>query len=309
VSAAEATLERLRGASARLRRRPARERLGALRARLTPQLRRRLLAGAVGVFALFAVYHLWIRDMSLFAVDKVEVTGVNSSDAARVRAALTTAGHTMTTLHVDRGALNRAVEGFPVVRELEVSTDFPHGLRVHVVEHHPVAIAVTSAGRLPVAADGTILRNIPIRAKLPSFDVEGTIGEDALTDGDALASAAIAGAAPAELRSRIEEIHRESDRGLVATLRDGPELIFGNGRRLHAKWFAAARVLADLEARGASYVDVRIPGRPAAGGLPAETVAPVAPAGVQAQEPTVAPEATQQATPPSTSTTPSVTTP
>ncbi|MET0811192.1 MAG: hypothetical protein ABWY65_08780, partial [Thermoleophilaceae bacterium] len=58
-----------------------------------------------------------------------------------------------------------------------------------------------------------------------------------------------------------------------------PELIFGDARRARAKWAAAARVLADPEARGASYIDLRIPGRPAAGGLPAETVAPVAPAG------------------------------
>ena len=39
------------------------------------------------------------------------------------------------------------------------------------------------------------------------------------------------------------------------------------------------RILADPEAAGASYIDVRLPGRPAAGGLPAETLAPVAPAG------------------------------
>jgi hypothetical protein len=48
---------------------------------------------------------------------------------------------------------------------------------------------------------------------------------------------------------------------------------------VRAKWAAAARVLADLEASGASYVDLRIPGRPAVGGLEAETITPVAPAG------------------------------
>ena len=40
-----------------------------------------------------------------------------------------------------------------------------------------------------------------------------------------------------------------------------------------------ARVLADPDAAGATYIDVRLPGRPAAGGLPAATLAPVAPAG------------------------------
>ena len=81
------------------------------------------------------------------------------------------------------------------------------------------------------------------------------------------------------LRARIEDVQRRSDDGYVAELRDGPELIFGAATRLRAKWAAAARVLADLEARGATYVDLRIPSRPAVGGLAATTVAPVAPAG------------------------------
>ena len=63
----------------------------------------------------------------------------------------------------------------------------------------------------------------------------------------------------------------------MVELRDGPELIFGDPTRARAKWTAAARVLADPKAEGASYVDVRIPGRPAAGGLTDETVAPVTP--------------------------------
>ncbi len=67
--------------------------------------------------------------------------------------------------------------------------------------------------------------------------------------------------------------------GLVVTLHEGPELIFGDATHMDAKWVAATRVLADPEAEGASYVDVRLPGRPAAGGLPAATVTPVAPAG------------------------------
>ena len=46
----------------------------------------------------------------------------------------------MTTLHVDREKLERSVAGYPVVRDLEISPDFPHGLRVHVIEHQPAAI-------------------------------------------------------------------------------------------------------------------------------------------------------------------------
>jgi cell division protein FtsQ len=246
--------------------------------RMSPRLRRRLLALALAGLALTAGYLLWLRDSSLVAVERVEVTGVTSSDAGRVSAALTRAARDMTTLHVDREALDRAVAGYPVVRKLEVTPDFPHGLRVHVIEYQPAAIAVSDAGRVPVAGDGTILRGVKVAGQLPTVDVDGALGTDSLLDSTARGGAAVAGGAPAVLRRRIVDIERRPDDGYVAELRDGPELIFGAASRLRAKWAAAARVLADLESRGATYVDLRIPGRPAVGGLAAATLDPVAPA-------------------------------
>jgi cell division protein FtsQ len=50
-------------------------------------------------------------------------------------------------------------------------------------------------------------------------------------------------------------------------MNDGPKLYFGGAARLEAKWGAAAQVLAHRSSRGASYVDLRIPERPVAGGL------------------------------------------
>ena len=185
----------------------------------------------------------------------------------------------MTTLHVDREALDRAVAGYPVVRRLEVQPDFPHGLSVKVVEYQPAAIAVSDAGRVPVAGDGTILRGVKVEGSLPTVAVDGALGTEFLVDRGALGAAAVAGGAPAVLRGRIADVERRGDDGYVAELRDGPELIFGPATQLRAKWAAAARVLADLEARGASYVDLRIPDRPAVGGLAATTLTPVAPAG------------------------------
>jgi cell division protein FtsQ len=277
-----------RRVSRRRRVSPRRAAARALR-RLSPRVKRRLLALAVLCLALAAGYQLWLRDSSLVAVEEVTVTGLTTKDADRLRAALTTAGRTMTTLHLDRAALERAVAGHPVVRDLEVAADFPHGLRVHVVEHQPAAIAVSDAGRLPVAGDGTILRGLAVEGDLPTVDVDGRLGGVRLADRTARGAAAVAGAAPAALRSRIEEVsHGSSHEGFVAALRDGPELIFGGATRLRAKWAAAARVLADLEARGASYVDLRIPGRPAVGGLAATTLTPVAPAGTETAPPATA---------------------
>ena len=243
------------------------------------RLRRHLLLLAAALLVLASGYQFWLRDSSLVAVEKVTITGLSTSGSERVRLALTTAGRSMTTLHVDHEALERAVAGYPVVQELEVTTDFPHGLQIHVVEHVPVATAVGAGGRVAVAGDGTILQGVTADKRLPTVEVEGAIGVERLRDATALASAAIAGAAPAALRGRIAEVGEDGRLGQVAQLRNGPEVIFGDATGLAAKWAAASRVLADLEASGASYVDVRLPGRPAAGGLPAETIVPVAPAG------------------------------
>ena len=54
---------------------------------------------------------------------------------------------------------------------------------------------------------------------------------------------------------------------LEADIRHGPAIILGDGSRLRAKWIAAARVLGDPGAKGARYVDVRVPERAVAGGL------------------------------------------
>jgi cell division protein FtsQ len=245
---------------------------------MSPRLKRRLLVLAIACITFVLGYQLWFRDSSLVAVEQVQVTGLTTSDAKRVRAALSSEAKTMTTLHVDQAALERAVEVYPVVRSLEVTPDFPHGLRIHAIEYQPAAVAVSGGTRIPVAGDGTILRGVSVDGHLPTIDVEGAIGDKVLDDPTARGAAAIAGAAPGVLRGRIDDVEHTGE-GFVAELRDGPDLIFGRPAQLRAKWAAAARILADLEARGASYLDLRLPGRPAVGGLAADTVEPVAPAG------------------------------
>ena len=246
---------------------------------LSPRLLRRLLVLLGAVVVLAVGYQFWLRDSSLVAVHDVAITGLSTDDAERVRTALSSAARSMTTLHVDHDALDQVVAAYPVVRELRVTTDFPHSLTIEVIEHRPAAMADLGDERVPVAGDGTVLRGLPVEGRLPSIDAERGLEGERLAGAAALHAAHVAGAAPAPLRRRVEEISTRADDGLVVELRNGPELIFGDATRARAKWLAASRVLADPDAAGASYIDVRLPGRPAAGGLPAETVAPVAPAG------------------------------
>jgi cell division protein FtsQ len=85
-------------------------------------------------------------------------------------------------------------------------------------------------------------------------------------DRKILGALAVASAAPDALRGRTNEV-KVDKRGVIVDLEEGPELIFGGGEEADKKWAAAARVLAEISARGAVYLDLRVPGRVAAGGL------------------------------------------
>lgn len=262
------------------------------RAALTPspRTRRRLLVAIVLAALLAAFYMLWLRDSSLVAVDEVTVTGLTSRDADRVRVALASTAETMTTLHVDEGRLEDAAAAFPVVARIEAQPDFPHGMTIHVIEHRPVALAVADGRKQPLAGDGSVLEGIAVEGDLPTIDLYVAMPQRRLGPGAARDAARVAGAAPAVISRRVESLAREGGaRGVVAELEDGTELVFGTADRLAAKWAAAFRVLADDEADGATYVDVRIPERPVAGGLATTTVAPVPPV---AETPPAVPETT-----------------
>lgn len=236
----------------------------------TPRLRtprpRTLLALALVVLLLGGGW-LWLRGSSLVAVDRVTVTGANGPGASAIRAALVGAARGMTTLEVNTAALRSAVSPFPVVKSLTVSTQFPHGIRIHVLEQVAVGAVTAGARRIAVAADGTLLPSVSA-AGLPSIPVNVPPAGTLVGAGLARGAVALLAAAPAWLRARVTQVTGSTADGLVADLRNGPQLRFGAATELGAKWTAAATVLADPSSQGAAYIDVTVPGRPAAGGVP-----------------------------------------
>jgi cell division protein FtsQ len=228
---------------------------------------RTVLLSAVLVVLLVAGW-FWLRDSSLVAVKTVTVTGITGAQADEVRAALDDAGRDMTTLHVRAGALDTAVRPFSIVKRIEVSADFPSTLRVHVVTNVAVAAVTVDERAIPVTADGTLLRDVTAHDDLPTVPLRAAPGGDRVTEGLALRALAALGAAPRGLRARVEEVGSTPEHGLELELANGPQVWFGDGERLAAKWAATAAVLADEEAAGATYIDVTAPGRPAVGGLP-----------------------------------------
>jgi cell division protein FtsQ len=210
---------------------------------------------------------MWLRDSSLARVNKVEIRGITASDGDRVRAALESAALDQSTLNVKPQALRAAVAAYPSVAGLKVRAGFPHTLTIDVIEQRPVAALAIDRQRVPVTRTGLVLSGLQADRELPSIRLAGhaQLGKR-ITDRKLLGALSVAGAAPAPLLQRTEQVALDR-RGVIVTLRDGPDLVFGDGESAQAKWTAAARVLADPSAAGATYLDLRIPGRVGAGGL------------------------------------------
>jgi cell division protein FtsQ len=225
----------------------------------------RAIVAAVLTAAVLGSGWWWFRDSSFVRVQDVFITGVSSAEEPRIRAALRAAAEDMTTLHVRYDRLRAAVAPFASVRDVRADPSFPHKLTIQVVEYGAVAALVVGERRLAVAADGQVLRGVRAERGLPSVRVRRA-PNGRVTDRRALAALTVLDAAPVALRRRVTRAWY-AGRGLTLDLRGGPDLVFGNAARARAKWIAAARVLADSSAAGATYLDLRVPERVAAGGL------------------------------------------
>ena len=235
-------------------------------------VRVRVVLAALAAVAILGGCWLWLRDSPLVAVRQVRVTGVAGPDARQIRAALTLAARNMTTLDVRVGQLRTAVAPYPVVKDLRVSTQFPHGMRIRVIEGLPVGALVAGGHAIAVSGDGTVLHDIPT-GSLPSVPVALLPGGSQITDRNALDALALLADAPPRLTGRIEQVTTVAPHGLVVQLRSGPALYFGDDTDLDAKWSAATEVLADSSSAGATYIDVTDPSRPAAGASSAAVAA------------------------------------
>ncbi len=95
--------------------------------------------------------------------------------------------------------------------------------------------------------------------------------------GEPLAQATIAGAAPAPLVPLIERISADAADGVEVVMKGEIPIRFGAPAAAARKWAAAAAVLADPRLQSLTYVDVRVPERPAVGGAGATEVETAAP--------------------------------
>jgi len=225
----------------------------------------RVLAGIALALTGLTLGWLWFRDSSFAAVEQVAIAGSTSSERAQVQEALTDAATGLSTLHLDAEALHDAVEPFASVADLRVRPDFPHDLRIEVIEHEPVANVEAGGSRMPATGGGLVLDGVRTE-DLPLVASRTPPHDGRLEDRRTLAALEVAAAAPLDLRARTERVFWDED-GIALELRNGPQLIFGSATSAGDKWKAAARVLAEDSSAGATYLDLRVPKLVAAGGV------------------------------------------
>lgn len=235
---------------------------------------RTLLLGVGAALAIFAGW-MWVRDSGLVAIKQVDIVGASGQEGAAIRAAVRNAAGDMTTLHVRADEMRKALAPYAIVKDVRLRADFPNRLKVTVIQHEPVAVIVAGSQKLPVAADGTLLRDT-VAAGVPALPMRRPPAGTHIAGRAVRELVALLAAAPPVLRAKVGKVFL-GPRGLTARLKAGSALYFGDGQRLAAKWAAATAVLADASSKGATSLDLRVPERPAAGGL--EQIATQDPAG------------------------------
>jgi cell division protein FtsQ len=152
-------------------------------------------------------------------------------------------------------------------------TEFPHGVRIDVVERRPLARLDYGGAIVAVSADDEVLSGLVPSRTLPLVRSSTAPIAGRVVDPLALQELTLLAAAPQPLLRRVYQVRRSSE-GLTVRLRHGPLVYFGDDALAHAKWDSASAVLANPSSQGARYIDVSLPSRPAADiGNPATEVA------------------------------------
>ncbi|MGD0981732.1 MAG: FtsQ-type POTRA domain-containing protein [Solirubrobacteraceae bacterium] len=220
----------------------------------------------LAALALLATYGLWLgllRNLALFEVQSVTISGLAGNATPQIASTLELTAREMTTTNFSLARLRSSVASYPSVASLRVRTEFPHGLRIEVVERRPLARLDYDGTIVAVASNDHVLSGLAVPRTLPLVRSSFAPRGDRVTDPLALEELALLAAAPEALRSHVYQV-RMSNEGLTVRLRHGPLIYFGDDALRHAKWDSAAVVLANPSSRGARYIDVSLPARPAA---------------------------------------------
>jgi cell division protein FtsQ len=214
----------------------------------------------------------WVTKTPLFDMRTLTVSGNRHLSDAEV-ARLAGLSRKTNVLWLRTGALAGRIERDPWILRAQVSRTLPGSVTVSIQERRPVAVAEAGRSMFMVSGDGVILGRASPKARLPAIALPGV----PVTTGSRIpgspAVLIVARSLPAAVRGTVARIIQTGRRSLNLILRDGTQVLYGDGKQADAKGRALTSLLSWARARGvrADYIDVRAPGAPAI--LPAGAVA------------------------------------
>lgn len=234
-----------------------------LRGRLRVPLARALVVLAVLAGCAGLAYGA-ARYTSLFALEKLEVTG----GTAPVRASVREAGAQFlgtSLVSLDDDAVRARLTDLPGVESVRLDRAFPHTLRIVVVPEEPLAVVKDGFGAWLVSERGRVIRSAAMEPKRAVVWTAQTGLEPGAAVGDENARLALEALrhVPAGFPGRIESA-RAAEGAVTLVLGDGAELRLGAAESLSLKLAVAARVLRGMSAgerAGIGYLDVSVPER------------------------------------------------
>jgi hypothetical protein len=238
--------------------------LGVPLGRLLPSGRALLVAFAA--VATVVGGYFAARETSMFAVQKIEVTGARPSVIQRVDAALAPLEGT-SLLALDEAVIDRRLSGLRDVKVVSYDRAFPHTARIEISAERPIAVLRRGTQAWIVTERARVLEPIddPRTSGLPRIwtsDVAVPGAGELLTAEQALRPALLLGGVRSADRAFFERVReaRAIDGDLVLVLGAGTEIRLGAANDLPLQLAVAERVL-EAAGPGAAYVDVSVPER------------------------------------------------
>lgn len=233
--------------------------------------RRRAVLALAAVAVLGAAAGLWALAHSRFLSARVvTVTGSVHTPVAEIERVAGLSSHPP-MIDVDPGAMDARLDALPWVARASVTTHWPDGVTVSLVERRPVAVvAVTSTSPTrwaEIDRTGRVLAEVATRppglvlivppappgapgSVLPALD---------------LPALSVASTLPRAFSAQVTEVTEDGDGQVRLALSSPVSVVIGNSSHLDQKYEDVAAALAGAKLSAGDVIDVAAPGAPTIG--------------------------------------------
>jgi cell division protein FtsQ len=205
----------------------------------------------------------------LLDIDTVDVQGAVHIAPAAIREAAQLQ-KTKAMVDVDAAAAARRVEALPWIEGAQVVKKWPGRVSITVTEREPLGAAVDPEGRWWLLdRTGRVLDEVTARPPLVALEGVGTLPAPGNVVENAGPALTVGAALSPDLRARVDAVVVVQGGGVDLRLKDregssgsSPTVQLGDLEHLDQKLRAAESVLAQVDLRGLSTLDVRLPASP-----------------------------------------------